>query len=115
METKQRLISVALLAAVPLWFIELRLPETFDKLLEESQSFSSKLASEGDILLFGGKKKGETAAMFNKLAKTVAVLSCAPGGITIFGYIWTNGKPEPVEKKSGASDSAARADAPTNK
>ena len=111
-DPKQHLISTALLAAVPLWFIELRLPETFDSLIEESQKFSSELASKGDVLLFGGNKKGETAAMFTKLAKAIVVLSCAPGGITLFGYTWQNGKPTPVKNKKPGTPGSQRKPTP---
>jgi hypothetical protein len=35
--------------------------------------------------LFRGGKRGETAAAFNSLAKGVALLSFAPGGVVCFG------------------------------
>lgn len=72
--------------AVPLYVERLKEkggPDTED--FKESQELSSVLGERGDILLFGGGKKGECADMFNKTAKAIAVLSFVPGGISLFG------------------------------
>lgn len=52
--------------------------------LQAAKVFSQELGAKGDILLFGGKK-WESAALANKLAKMVAILAFAPGGVECFG------------------------------
>lgn len=56
--------------------------------IEQARNFSQTLGEKGDILLFKGKKKGECAALFNQLAKSIAVLAFCPGGIKLFGQHW---------------------------
>ena len=57
-----------------------------DEDMKKAQEFSSVLGERGDILLFGGGKKGECAEMFNRAAFCIAVLAITcPGGISIFG------------------------------
>lgn len=46
------------------------------------------LCEHGDLLLYRGKKQGEAARMFSRTARTVAVMACAPGGISLFGKHW---------------------------
>jgi hypothetical protein len=46
------------------------------------------LASKGDILQFGSKKKGEAAEIFNRVAEAIAIMSFCPGGVTLFGEHW---------------------------
>jgi hypothetical protein len=79
-------LGVALGTAVPLHIEELKQrggPTDTDR--EGLGSVADLLGAKGDILLFGGKKKGECADIFNKLAFSIAVLAFCPGGITIFG------------------------------
>lgn len=82
---KNHLLPIALSCAVPLWILSLRekggpTEEDFSGL----KDLSAKLGEKGDILLFGGGKKGEAAQLFNETAKAIAVLSFCPGGIEIF-------------------------------
>jgi hypothetical protein len=51
--------------------------------LARTQSFGIVLAEKGDVLLFGGKKKGEAAELFNRLADAVAVMAFCPGGVKV--------------------------------
>lgn len=44
------------------------------------------IGEHGDDLLFKSKKKGDTARLFNRTARAIAVISYAPGGITCFGH-----------------------------
>jgi len=79
-------LSIALSASVPLHILRLKekegpTPEDYEKCKE----FSLILALKGDNLLYGSKKEGETAKLFNRLSHSIAVLSFCPGGITIFG------------------------------
>lgn len=54
--------------------------------LQEIATYASQyVAEKGDNILFKSQKKGDTAKAFNELAKGVAVLAFAPGGVTIFG------------------------------
>ena len=79
-------LSIALSVAVPLCIEQMKSlggPSTSD--FVEAAKFGRVLSEKGDILLFGGRKKGETANMFNKTAKSIAVLSFCPGGIELFG------------------------------
>ncbi|WP_062434929.1 hypothetical protein [Herbidospora daliensis] len=43
------------------------------------------LGEKGDVLLYGGKGAGET---FTALARGLACLAFAPGGVTAFGQHW---------------------------
>jgi hypothetical protein len=46
------------------------------------------VGAKGDVLLYGGGQPGETAAVFARLAETLAVLAYADGGVTVFGLHW---------------------------
>jgi hypothetical protein len=65
---------------------------------EEIQAFATEasqyIGEHGDNLLFKSKKKGETAMAFNMLAKGIAALSFAPGGVTTFGMHFESTHPE---------------------
>ena len=86
MNKNQNTLAITLSTAVPVWIMSLQdkggpTKKDFDELKETSKLLGEK----GDILLFGGGKKGECANIFNKTAKAIAVLSFLPGGIEIFG------------------------------
>ena len=73
--------------AVPKWIEEVR------KLSPEERFASIKgvgqlIAEKGDVLMFGGGKKGEAAHLFNELARGLAVLSFVPGGVKFAGMKW---------------------------
>ncbi len=71
--------------AVPLWIERLKANGgPSDEDLKKASSLSAVLGERGDILLFGGGKKGESADMFNKTAEAIAVLAFCPGGVNIF-------------------------------
>ena len=53
--------------------------------MKKAQETSNILGEHGDILLFGGGKKGECADQFNRVAHAISVLAFVPGGIRIFG------------------------------
>ena len=80
-------LSIALSAAVPLQIMEIkeRCGVTDDEFASASK-FAHTLGEKGDVLLFGSNKKGEAADLFNKTAKTIAILSYIPGGITSILY-----------------------------
>lgn len=88
-EVTRHTLPIALAAAVPLWIYELQArggPGLDD--WDEAREFSQVLAEKGDKLLFRSEKEGETAELFNRLAKALAVLAFAPGGVRAFGEHW---------------------------
>ena len=88
-------LPIAMSAAVPLYIMQLQKkggPDAED--MKRAQDISAKLGGHGDILLFGGGKKGECAEMFNETARAIAVLAFCPGGVNVFGSHF--------EAKSGA-------------
>ena len=79
-------LSIALSAAVPLQIMAIKeRGGVTDEDFASASKFAQTLGEKGDVLLFGSKKKGEAADLFNKTAKAIAVLSYLSGGITIFG------------------------------
>lgn len=57
-----------------------------DEQIQSVGTLGEVLGARGDVLLFGSKKKGEVADLFNKLAKAIAIMSFLPGGISCFGF-----------------------------
>lgn len=82
-------LAIALSAAIPLHIIALKEkggPDATD--LKKATDFSMILGERGDRLLFGSKKKGEVADLFNQMARACAVLAFCQGGVTLFGSHW---------------------------
>ena len=80
------ILSIALSTAVPLHILELErnggpTPEDAAGM----PTIAQELAEHGDLLLFKSRKPGETARLFNREARGIALLAFAPGGVTIFG------------------------------
>jgi len=93
------LLTISLSAAVPLRILEYQKaggPTDDDR--ERARRFASVLGEKGDILQFRGKKKGETAEVFNRLADALAVLSFCPGGVKFRGEHWEGKLEEPNAK-----------------
>lgn len=85
-QMNEALLAAALGAAVPLWVDQIiREDWPDDRRRREADECSTVVASKGDIIMFRGAKKGETATAFNALAKGVALLSFSPGGVVAFG------------------------------
>lgn len=83
------LLDASLQLAVPLWADRLRMTPMQQLVQQHVTHFGQELGERGDVLLFGGKK-GEAAALFNKLAAAVAVMSFCPGGVLVFGTRYQN-------------------------
>jgi hypothetical protein len=81
------LLKLALEAAVPLW-MEMLSCLPFEELQARARKCGDVVAHQGDIIQFKSKKKGETAAAFNKLAEGLACLAFAPGGVKFLGCHW---------------------------
>jgi hypothetical protein len=79
-------LKIALSAAVPLRIWEMR-DWSERRRIEETRGVADVIGCEGDLLMFGGKR-GETARVFNALAKGVAAAAYQPGGITFLGVHW---------------------------
>jgi hypothetical protein len=77
-------LPLTLALAVPLWIDQLSSLTDAER-LAMAQECSQVIAEHGDIILYRGGKKGETAAAFNMLAKGIAIGAYQPGGITAFG------------------------------
>jgi len=86
-------LAIALSAAVPLWVTELS-KRPLDELLAEAPKLAQIIAEKGDVIQFPGKRRGETAAAFNALARGIAILSFVPGGVTVFGERFENRHPD---------------------
>lgn len=85
-------LGMTLQVAVPLRIGELqafrRGGGDLDQRCEEwAKETASKIAHEGDALMYPSKK-GKTADVFNALAKGIAAGAFMPGGLNAFGLIW---------------------------
>lgn len=83
------LLETTLEIAVPLWLERMQHyggPDDND--WAWAREWGVVLASAGDNLLFTSKKRGETARLFNDLARAVAILMHEEGGVHLFGHWW---------------------------
>jgi hypothetical protein len=78
------LLKAALEAAVPLWIEEIRLWSE-DRRIERARACGQVIAEKGDVVQFKGKKRGESANAFNRLAEGIACAAFQPGGIRVLG------------------------------
>jgi len=83
------LLSLALEASVYLWVSVLRM-KSMAEVLDLARESAQVVAEKGDVILFRSKKKGETAAALNALARGLAALSFMPGGVTFLGVHYQN-------------------------
>ena len=81
------LLSISLSAAVPLWIEKLRALEP-EQRLARAGGLSDIIAAHGDIILYRGGKRGESAKAFNALAEGLAIGAFQPGGVTFAGEHW---------------------------
>ncbi len=81
------LMRMTLAVAVPMWIDRCKL-RPMGGLLECAAECGQYIAEHGDVAQFRGKKKGETAAAFNRLAEGLAILAFVPGGVTFLGDHW---------------------------
>ena len=83
------ILKISLEAAVPLWIAEIeRAGGPSDEDYQTCRDFAGTLAEKGDRILYRSKVKGETAQLFNALARSIAVMAFCPGGIRLFGMRW---------------------------
>ena len=81
------LLSISLSAAVPLWIEKLR-PLDPGQRIARASGLADIIAEHGDIILYRGGKKGDSAKAFNALAEGLAIGAFQPGGVTAFGQHW---------------------------
>ncbi|WDZ87203.1 hypothetical protein [Micromonospora cathayae] len=84
-------LTIGLEAAVQLHMLTLRHmhPDLRDDLLARwAAEAGPEIGSKGDILQFRSSKRGETAAVFNHLARGLTALAHQPGGVTFAGMHW---------------------------
>jgi hypothetical protein len=84
-------LRAALLAAVPLWMVELRRMTVLQR-AERVESWAAEsadaVAAKGDVLQYGSRRRGEAADTFNHLARGLAAAAQAPGGVVFAGMHW---------------------------
>ena len=93
LEVARHPLGSMLSVAVPLWVEELALRPMTD-LRDIAMQSNDVLQSTGEAILFSVKKKGDSAAAFNALAKGVAAMSFCPGGVSCFGMRFESTHPE---------------------
>lgn len=83
-QTKLTLLQSTLEAAVPLWCLTI---ETWSEEYrrERAAICSQAVAEHGDLILYRGKKAGQSGDAFNRLAEGVAIASLQSGGIKLLG------------------------------
>lgn len=89
--TRPGVLIPSLEAAVPLWMAQLRdLDESSRATLMRAWRDAAwePLAHMSDVGMMAGGTTGEAAGWFNHLARAIAVMSYAEGGVTIFGRHW---------------------------
>jgi len=91
MKEQDKLLLNILEMAVPLWVLEYKNKNISSKeTQDEIKEIVSFLGEHGDALFF--KQKDLTKDAFNKLAKGIAILSFAPGGVDLFGKHWDSSR-----------------------
>lgn len=78
------LMDHALSAAVPMWLIELK-PKGEEYWLSRKGICAQTVAEKGDVLMYGSKKVGAAAEVFNRLAEGIALLCLITRGPVPFG------------------------------
>lgn len=93
-------LITSLQAAVPLWILEVRDWPEIQRAAMGGES-GQYIAEHGDELMYGGKK-GRAAAAFNHLARGLACLAYAPGGVSFAGEHWCVNHAECLEAANAA-------------
>lgn len=92
-------LPIAMSAAAPLRILQLEqmsdaaFENTWQRWRDEGLN-SEAFASEATI--HRGAKPGQSAEAFNVMAKVIAVLSFAPGGVEVFGVRWVGRRSSPA-------------------
>jgi hypothetical protein len=81
----------ALECSVPIWIQQIKaggIDGWTARVAEKREHWIEMIAYRGDVLQFGGGKKGEAAAAFNALAEALAHMAFVPGGVKFSGVHW---------------------------
>ena len=97
------LLPITLSVAVPLRIEELK-QVPFTELMARRPQLVKMIAFHGDDILYHSKRPGDSAKAFNALADAIAVLSFAPGGVTLFGEHWQSKHPDLSGTTSESAD-----------
>lgn len=87
-------LAISLEAAVPLWMLEIKQrgrAAWWSRIEANRDIWMNNIAERGDVLQYGGGKKGEVAKLFNELAEALAHMAFMPGGVR-FGESHWEGK-----------------------
>lgn len=84
---KNPVLVLTLDMAVPMHLHEIR-AWSFDARLAEARRCADAVAAHGDVLQFGGNRKGDTAEAFNAFARGLAVAAYQPGGVDFADRHW---------------------------
>jgi hypothetical protein len=104
----EALLVSTLELAIPLW-VE-RFADTggpCDEDFEWAREFAWVLGSDGDKLFYRDKKQGETARLFNDLARALAIMAHVPGGVTLLGRRWECGVERWVRRAESLDESCS--------
>jgi hypothetical protein len=85
-------LAMSLDAAIPLWMVKYWGYSPEERQTEIDELNASDFSSRMEYILHEGPKEGDTSKAFNDLARSVALLSFAPGGVTAFGRHWEAGR-----------------------
>lgn len=97
-------LPIALEAAVPLWILELQRMSEVERdrvRMIWAREGADDIAFRGDVLQYGGGKRGDAAKAFNHLARGLAVLAFQPGGVDFAGLHFEATKPESARPAGG--------------
>ena len=78
---------ISLRLAVPMHIEEIR-GWSVEERVRVARLCVDEIGSHGDILQYGSKKRGEVAAVYNALARALAIGAYQPGGIDFAGQHW---------------------------
>lgn len=85
-DARQDALRMTLQLAVPMLIHELhQMPDPGAVMDRWRRGAAAAVAERGDVLQYGGKKMGSAAEVFNHLARGLAVLAHAPGGVDFAG------------------------------
>ena len=84
--------------AVPLWQEQVR-GLTDSQRMARARRCAAEVAAHGDVLQYGGKRRGAAAEAFNALAEGLAIASFQPGGVTFAGRTWQANPPASTDDR----------------
>jgi hypothetical protein len=90
-EDPSSLMRVTLMMAVPIWVGRLnsmREDLALDEAIRWARDAADVVASRGAVIQHRDNRPEEVAAMFNVMARGIAALSGAPGGIHFLNTLW---------------------------